>query len=247
MKAKSQVNSIQSKHANTLIVLLLKIYAGINISNIYTGCPIYMGPFGNYSHTVRTFEKKNRTFFILFSLCFKMVMLGKCDGNFRHAASAYAQSYPRRRPPPRKVIPRILENLRHGRFTANARRRPSVATRDEVMRLVRNNPHASLKRLARTSGIPKSLIQRHLKAEKFHPLHVSLHQALTAHDKARRRIFLGGELANFEEILSFSTEYFFLMKPHFVAMVLGTVTTATTDLLLIHMGRERSIVSAAGP
>ena len=79
-----------------------------------------------------------------------ILMLGKCDGNFRRAAPAYAQSYPRRRHPSRKVIPRILENLRHGRFTANARRRPLVATRDEVMRLVRNNPHASLRRLART-------------------------------------------------------------------------------------------------
>ena len=60
-------------------------------------------------------------------------------------------------------------------------------------------------------------------------------------------VFVGGELANFKEILSFWTEYFFLMKPHFVAMVLWTGTTATTGLLLIHIGRERSIVSTAGP
>lgn len=113
---------------------------------------------------------------------------GECGGNARAAARKYAERYPNASSPDHRVFIRVHNSYMEGIIPGSGRiGRPQHHLNDEVvLREIENNPSTSTRAIERTTGIPKSTVQRILKQNNLHPFHLQRVQALLPRDYPKR-------------------------------------------------------------
>lgn len=130
-----------------------------------------------------------------------VLIVGESRENYRAAAELYAVKYPTRRHPSRKVLKKIVANLRMGDFSTR-RKKKGLALRhgnaERIMNELRANPHISQRNLARRTGMSRAVIQRFMKKMGFKPFHISIHQSLSEHDIDGRKEFCMWGLSQLE-------------------------------------------------
>ena len=128
---------------------------------------------------------------------------GEARKNARAACNMYGERYPERRQPSVRNFQR-LANLfsESGSVTPRKHNRRRTATGENsevaVLAAVAANPHVSSRQLERDSGISQRSVLRLLKRHKFHPYHISLHQALHGDDFQKRIEFCQWALVQIE-------------------------------------------------
>ena len=112
---------------------------------------------------------------------------GECRKNASEAYRVYAERYPDRRQPSRRLFGKLFIKLRDsGSVTPRARVRNKPTTGEagatNVLAAVAVNPHVSSREIARDAGMSQRSVLRILHTHKFHPYHISLHQELHGND-----------------------------------------------------------------
>lgn len=126
-----------------------------------------------------------------------LMVLGECQRNSSAAARVYAARYPDRERRSRHVFRNLAERLRRSGNVqpASSHRNERIArpVRDnrspDVLAAVHVNPHTSIRQVARDSGVSATTVSRILKANTFHPYHMSVHQELHGTDFQSRLDF----------------------------------------------------------
>lgn len=123
-----------------------------------------------------------------------VLVLGECERNSLLAARVYGQRYPNRRHPRVESFSRVLQRfLTRGSVESGTRNYAQTVRTDEnefrVLASVEENPHVSIRDIARETEIGRMSVQRILKQHKYHPYHVQLHQELLPRDFAARTEF----------------------------------------------------------
>lgn len=118
-----------------------------------------------------------------------IIVYGFCGNNAREAARQYAERYPNRRHPDHKTILRLIERGRAGELKRKRRKKP--LNNDEaiivtVLGMVVMNPHISQRQISRELDISQATVCRILRANHYHPYHISLNQSLSDEDKVLR-------------------------------------------------------------
>lgn len=120
---------------------------------------------------------------------------GLCNGNARASAREYRERYPNRdRFPDFRVFARVHRAYTEGRLPGHqgareGRGRPQVRNvqqENQVLREVRRDRTTSQRRISRTLGIPRSIVQRIIKKKKLHAYHVQRVQDLLPADYEKR-------------------------------------------------------------
>lgn len=123
-------------------------------------------------------------------------VLGQSQNLYRAAERLWQQLYPYRPPHSRHVFARLKRRMitkgivqpDHNKGKKIRQRVRDVRTVD-ILASVQVDPHDSLRRRERDSGISRATIQRILKEEKFHPYRMCLVQALQPGDFLQRLNF----------------------------------------------------------
>ncbi|XP_026825353.1 uncharacterized protein LOC113562003 [Ooceraea biroi] len=125
-----------------------------------------------------------------------LLILGECRGTFSGAERLWRERYPDRTPHSRNVFSRLAKRIRTKGVIQpehNKSRQIHRPIRDEktaeILALVELNPHDSLRRRERDSGVSRDIIWRIMRANKFHPYRMSVHQALKYDDFQQRLAF----------------------------------------------------------
>jgi len=118
-----------------------------------------------------------------------IMVFGTADGNAREAARRYREQYPDRRHPDHKVFLRVVNRARAGHM--RRQRAKKSLDNDEVINvtvlgMAIMNPHISQPQISRELNLLQSSVHRILKANNYHPYHISLHQQLSDNDKMLR-------------------------------------------------------------
>lgn len=133
---------------------------------------------------------------------------GVARSNSRAAARLYreyAENQPgpaNRRFPDHRVFTRLHQSLLEGAFPGSRGREPGRVDRnreEEVIEEIRRDPTTSQRRIARRTGIPRSSIQRIIRANDLHPYHYQKVQALKPEDYPKRIAFCRAMLAKNRE------------------------------------------------
>lgn len=136
---------------------------------------------------------------------FNMLMvLGECFQNFSAAERLYAERFPDLQRQCRKDFVRLAQRVRTtGKVQPSKKRLKAMPVRQtrapDILAAVELNPHVSTRVLSRESGISQMSVCRILKANDFHPYHISLHQELEADDYLHRinfAIWAQNEISN---------------------------------------------------
>lgn len=115
-------------------------------------------------------------------------MYGLANGNSRAAERLYAERFPNRHAPSRKIFATIHRNLRErGMFKCNEKvgRPISVSTIDveeRILEVVEREPESSVRGLSVTQDIPKSTIWKILHKYQLYPYHFQRVQCLLERD-----------------------------------------------------------------
>lgn len=138
-----------------------------------------------------------------------LLIYGEARGNAQQAQQLYQGRYPDRRQPTPKTFQNVERRLR---TTSSLARMPPVrdapvtsgANAEAVLNAIQHNPHASTRAVAQDTHISQSSVVRILRANKFHPYHLHLHQALHDRDFEARVNFcqwILGRVANDAEFV----------------------------------------------
>ena len=116
-----------------------------------------------------------------------LLIYGKCFQNAKQAEQRYAGRFPKRRHPTRPTFSNIVSRHREtGSLSPRNRIRNKTVTNEAaevaVLAAVAINPHASFREMEREIGIICTSVLHILHRHQFHPLHISLHQALDDND-----------------------------------------------------------------
>jgi len=132
---------------------------------------------------------------------------GACEGNQNEARREYARRYPNRNVPNPRTFSSMFRRLREtGRFdnlrgASGPRRGDHDST---VLRMVRNDPSLSVRRISARTGVSKTQVWQMLKEEKLHAYHLTPVQELLQTDFEKRTRFcqwLTLNAANAQKIL----------------------------------------------
>lgn len=121
-----------------------------------------------------------------------ILTIGESQENCLLASRVYAQKYPDRNHPDKRVLQKLLEVFRRtGSVAYQKVNRPKLVTEDydnefQVIGSIIENPHASQREISREIGISRRSVGRIIKRHKFHPYHIQLHQELQEEDFDRR-------------------------------------------------------------
>lgn len=123
-----------------------------------------------------------------------LLVYGESGRNAVRAIKRYGELYPDRERPTRQLLARICKKLlESGSWNAVRRTRQKTATgevhEEGVLALAHNDPTVSSRRIATECGISQRSVLRILHRHRFHPFHLSLHQALSDVDFERRQEF----------------------------------------------------------
>lgn len=118
-----------------------------------------------------------------------LLVLGECRNNYREASNILRQRYGIEKS--HMAFHRLERRVRTtGCVIAKTHNRNKRIVNEDnkvnILADVNINPHISQCQLERKSGISRTSIRRILKAEKYHPYHLVLHQALLATDYQHR-------------------------------------------------------------
>jgi hypothetical protein len=106
-----------------------------------------------------------------------IIIYGESQKNAMAAPDIYVQRFPNRRHPVPETFRRLETKLRQD-WPSHKRSRQRTATDPNnemaVSQAVDENPHVGQMELARQIGISKSSVGRILRANKFHPYHLTL-------------------------------------------------------------------------
>ncbi|KMQ82698.1 hypothetical protein RF55_22113 [Lasius niger] len=123
------------------------------------------------------------------------LMYGLAHGNAVRARLLYAETFPNRRLPERKMFQRIDERLRNmGSFkkqTANCGRpirTRNIRLEEQVLNSVTQNPGTSTREIARAQGVGHMMVWKILR-EQLYPYHVQKVQGLSESDYPPREAF----------------------------------------------------------
>lgn len=128
----------------------------------------------------------------------------RAGGNYKEAECEYRRRFPDQRCPSQVTIESLVQRARGGHLTRNRKKKDFVDNDnpDErlvtILALVHLNPHVSLREIEK-NGIPRSTAQRLLKVVKYHPYHISMHQALSNQDFIERLNFCNWARRKIEE------------------------------------------------
>lgn len=114
-----------------------------------------------------------------------IIIFSNTGGNAREAARQYRDQYPGRRHPDHKVILRAVHRARAGQM--QRQRSKKRLDNDDVINvtvlgMVEIDPHISQRQISREVNISEKTVRRILKANSYHPYHISFHQALSDND-----------------------------------------------------------------
>lgn len=124
-----------------------------------------------------------------------LLTIGECEENCLLASRVYAQKYPQRKHPDKRVLERLLRDFRRTGNVAyeKANRRKTIVGNEEnelrILGAIIENPHVSQRQISRDTDISTRSIGRVLQKYKFHPYHIQLHQTLSNADFDRRLDF----------------------------------------------------------
>jgi len=119
-----------------------------------------------------------------------MIMIfGVTGGNARETVRRYRDQYPDRRQPDHKVILRAVNRARAGQM--QRQRSKKHLDNDDVINvtvlgMIEINPHISQRQISRELNISAKTVRRILRANSYHPYHISFHQTLSDNDKRLR-------------------------------------------------------------
>lgn len=147
-----------------------------------------------------------------------VLTIGECNENCLLASRVYAQKYPDREHPDKRVFQKLLERFRATgsvAYTKQNKTKP-VADNEEnefiVLGSVAENPSTSTRKIAREIGLSQSSVCRILRKHKYHPFHIQMHQNLYGTDFQKRLDFClwalerVGEENNFFDFVLFTDE-----------------------------------------
>lgn len=116
-----------------------------------------------------------------------------CGKNSSLAANQYAERYPDRATPNRKMFTRLVGNLRlNGSFLKKRQCQPRVVTQDveaDILAYFEVHPKASIRNVARLYHLSFGSIQKILRKNNYHPYKFTPVQALMPGDEGRRVTF----------------------------------------------------------
>jgi hypothetical protein len=124
-----------------------------------------------------------------------LMCLGSENGNSTRAAMKYAEQYPNRRHPDRRVIDGVARRLHStGQLRANmidTGRRPlrTIQMQENILQSFHEDPQLSVRYVGRHFNIPHQVVWRTLKDDGQHPYHFRCVQALLPDDLLNRREF----------------------------------------------------------
>lgn len=123
-----------------------------------------------------------------------LLVYGECGRNAVRAVQRYGELYPDRQLPSRQLFACMCTKLlESGSWNTKQRTRQKTATDEKheevILALTQCNPHASSRHVAQECGVSHMSVLRILRRNKFHPYHLSLHQALGGRDFERRMEF----------------------------------------------------------
>lgn len=147
-----------------------------------------------------------------------ILALGAAHGNLSEAAREYNRMRPLEAAPHVDTIKKYVTRLRETGQFHHERHKVSRVTSDAapgILAFAAANPHASVRDMARASGVSKSTVWNILHSNKFHPYHVSLHQALEPGDAEKRVDFANFVLNMFEEDEDFPLKVMFTDEANF--------------------------------
>jgi len=116
---------------------------------------------------------------------------GMAQCNASRAQRLYQESYPNRRVPYVGVFSQTFLRLQEtGSVMQRPRERPTAHTSEQaVLDAIEEDPHTSVRRIARQEAIPKTTVPQVLKQNNKHPFHLTKVQALVEGDAQRRLSF----------------------------------------------------------
>lgn len=150
-----------------------------------------------------------------------LLVLGECQKNYRRAAVMFFERYGIEKS--HVTFYNLEKRLReHGELCKKIRNKPKPVTNENnsvnILAAITLNPHISQRKLAQTSHISRTSIQRILKRQKYHPYHLILSQELSMADYDYRVTFcewLQGVMENdFLCKILFSDEATFMNSGH---------------------------------
>lgn len=121
-------------------------------------------------------------------------ILGECNKNALLSVRVYHERFPERRQPTKASLERLMERFNRTssvKYEKHERSKTSITEENEmnVMLAVVENPHTSIRSVAREQGLNYYCVQKILSKNKMHPYHIQLHQELNDDDFERRIAF----------------------------------------------------------
>lgn len=120
--------------------------------------------------------------------------IGESNRNCLLASRIYAAKYPEQRHPDERVFKKLRDRFERNKSVKYEKKRREVSVTNEenefmVLGSLVENPHVSVRQIARHLVLNKSSVWRIIQRHKFHPYHVQLVQELDANDFQRRLHF----------------------------------------------------------
>lgn len=130
-----------------------------------------------------------------------------CNENSSQTVQDYAERFPERQVPSRKLISKIIKNLNnYGSFTVTRKQRESKISEEEetlILAYVEANPKTSIREISLMLSVPYYRVQKVLKRNKYHDYKFTPVQTLHVGDEARRFVFCEWLVNNAEQSNSF--------------------------------------------
>lgn len=144
---------------------------------------------------MKTYSLQERTDMIL--------IIGECQENCFLASRVYAQKYPNRNHPDKRVFEKLLCRFRATGSVAYTKRHKTTIISEEnefaVLEAVVEEPHNSTRKIAQELDISHMSVFRILEKYNYHPYHLQHHQQLYAGDYDRRVDFCLWALERYAE------------------------------------------------
>ena len=121
-----------------------------------------------------------------------ILIIGECEENCLLASRVYAQKYPERNHPDKRVFERLLRDFKRSGSVAYPKAvRPGTIVGNEekeldVLGAITENSYVGQREVSEITNISRRSVGRIIKKYKYHPYHIMLHQALSDEDFARR-------------------------------------------------------------
>ncbi|XP_064463674.1 uncharacterized protein LOC135374662 [Ornithodoros turicata] len=145
-----------------------------------------------------------------------ILALGATNMNFDAAAAFYSERFSSENAPSARTIRRVYKTLSEsGSFTPPVKRRRPSQHEGTILAAVSQDPHESVRRISNETGVAATTVWRVLNRAKYHPYHLSLHQALHDDDFAKRIEFCNWVLNMQDAQGTFSENVLWTDEAHF--------------------------------